>query len=93
MNTKMKRFADASMGKITSLENQLSRVLKPIKPRKEFVSGIAQHFQTGTKAAFVERMANWHLIAMLFAVSISMAVFLAVVLGALRSLLGRKRTA
>jgi hypothetical protein len=93
MNTKMKQFAEASMGKITSLENRLSGVLRPIKPSKEFVHGVAHRIQTGTQAAFVDRIANWHLIAMLIAGLISLAVFLAVVGRVLLSLLGKKRTA
>lgn len=93
MNTKMKQFADASMEKITSLENRLSGVLRPIKPRKEFVHDVAHRIQTGTQAAFVERIANWHIFAMLIAGLISLAVFLAVVGGVLLSLLGKKRTA
>ena len=93
MNKKMKQFTDASKEKITSLENRLSGVLKPVKPRKEFVYGVAHRIQTGTRAAFVDRIANWHIIAMLFAGLISLAVFLAVVGGALLSLLGKKRTA
>jgi len=93
MNTKMKQFADASMGKIASLENRLSGVLRPIKPRKEFVHGVAHHIQTGTQATFVDRIANWHLIAMLIAGLISLAVVLAVVGRVLLSLLGKNRTA
>lgn len=93
MNTKMKQFAGASMDKITSLENLLSGVLRPIKPRKEFVHNVAHRIQTGTQAAFVDRIANWHLIAILFAGLISLAIFLAVVGRVLTSLLGKKRTA
>lgn len=93
MNTKMKQFADASMGKITSLENRLSGVLRPIKPRKEFVHGVAHRIQTGTQAAFVDRIANWHLIAIMIAGLISLTVFLAIVGRVLMSLLGKKRTA
>ncbi len=91
MNTKIKQFADASMGKIASLENRLSGVLRPIKPRKEFVHGVAHRIQAGTQAAFADRIANWHLIAVLIAGLISLAVFLAVVGRALLSLLGKKR--
>ncbi|MCX6034713.1 MAG: hypothetical protein NTV38_07030 [Chloroflexi bacterium] len=93
MNTKMKQFAEASMGKITSLENRLSGVLRPIKPRKEFIHGVAHRIQRGTQVAFVDRIANWHIIAMLIAGLISLAVFLAVVGRVLLSLLGKKRTA
>lgn len=93
MNTKMKQFADASMGKITSLENRLSGVLRPIKPRKEFVHGVAHRIQTGTQAAFVDRIANWHLIAIMIAGLISLTVFLVIVGRVLMLLLGKKRTA
>jgi hypothetical protein len=93
MNTKMKQLADASMERIVSLEKRLSGVLKPIKPRKEFVHGVAHNLQTGTQTAFVDRIANWHLIAMLIAGLISMVVFLAVMWRVLLSLLGKKRTA
>jgi len=94
MNNKMKQFADASKGKITSMENRLSGVLRPIKPRKEFVHGIAHRIQAGTHATFfVERIANWHLVAMLIASLISLTVFLAIVGRALLLLLGKKRTA
>jgi len=94
MNEKMKQFTDASMGKITSLENLLSGALRPIKPSKEFVHGVAHRIQAGTQATFlVERIADWHLIAMLIAGLVSLAVFLAVAGRALVSILGKKRTA
>ena len=94
MNTKMKQFADASMGRIASLENRLSGVLKPIRPRKEFVHGVAHRIQTGNRAAFiVDRIANWHLIAMLIAGLISLVVFAAVVGRVLLSLQRKKHTA
>jgi len=93
MNNKMRQLADASKEKFTSLENRLSGAFRPIKPRKEFVHGVANRIQTGTRAAFVDRIANWHLMAMLIAGVISLAVFLAVVGSVLLSLLGKKRTA
>jgi F0F1-type ATP synthase assembly protein I len=91
MNRKVKQFADMSMGKINSLEKRLSGVLKPVKPRKEFVHGVAQRIQTGSHTTFfVDRIANIHVIALLIAGLISMGVFLAVVVRALATL---KRTA
>jgi hypothetical protein len=93
MNTKMRKFADASMERITSMENRLSGVLKPIKPRKEFVYGVAQRIQTKTQTIFVDSVANWRFAAMLIAGLLSMAVFLAVVGRVLASLLRKKRTA
>ncbi len=94
MNTKMKQFADASKEKITSLENRLSGALKPVKPSKEFVHGVAHRIQAGKRTPYlVERIANWHLIAVLIAGLLSLAVFLAVVVRALLSRLDKKRTA
>jgi hypothetical protein len=93
MNTKMKQFADASMEKITSLEKRLSGVIRPIKPRKEFVHGVAHRIQAGTQSAFVDRITNWHLIAILMAGLISLLVFLAVMGRVLLSLQGKKRIA
>jgi hypothetical protein len=93
MNTKMRKFADASMERITALENRLSGVLMPIKPRTEFVHGVAQRIRTNTQAAFVDRIANWRLLAMLIAGFLSFGIFLAVVGRVLQSLLRKKRTA
>jgi hypothetical protein len=94
MNENMKHIATASMEKLTSLENRLSGVLKPIKPRKEFVHGVAHRIQAGTQATFLaDRIANWHVIAIFMAGLVSLAVFLAVAGRALISLMGKKRTA
>ncbi len=90
MNTKMRKFADASMEKISSMENRLSGVLKPIKPSKEFVNEVAQRIQTNSTTTFVDRVAEWRLIAMLIAGFLSMAVFLAVLGRVLSTLLRRK---
>jgi hypothetical protein len=89
----MRKFADASMEKISSIENRLSGVFKPIKPRKEFVHEVAQRIQTKNQTAFVDRVAEWHFVAMLIAGFISMAVFLAVLGRVLISLLKKKSTA
>jgi hypothetical protein len=94
MSGKVKQFADASMGKLNSLEKRLSGVLRPVTPRKEFVHGVARHIQTEPRTTlFVERIAHWHVVAMLIAGVVSLAVFLAVAVRALVSLLGKKRTA
>jgi hypothetical protein len=93
MNKRMKQLADASVGRISSLENQLSGVLKPIKPRREFVHGVAHRIQTGTQLAFVDRIADWHLIAVMIAGLISLTVVLTIVGRVLLSLLGKKPTA
>jgi hypothetical protein len=93
MNTKMRKFADASMDRITSMENRLTGVFKPIKPRKEFVYGVAKRIQTKTQTILVDSVANWRFVGMLIAGFISAAVFLAVIGKVLVSLLTKKRTA
>jgi hypothetical protein len=93
MNSKIKQIADSSLDKIASLEKRLSGVLKPIKPRKEFVHGVAHRIQTGPQAAFVDWIANWHLVAILIAGIFSLIVFLAVVGRVLQSLTRKRRIA
>ena len=86
-----KRFADASMATISSLENRLSGTLKPIAPRKEFIHGLGHRIQAGNRTAFVNHVANWHILAMVIAGLVSLAVFLAMVSRALLTLVGKKR--
>ena len=93
MGTKMQRIPDTSGGKITSMEHRLTGALRPVKPRTEFVHGIARRIRTEPRVAFVERIANWRLIAILIAGLVSLTVFLAVLGRALLSLAGKKRPA
>ena len=89
-----KRFADASMAKISSLENRLSGTLKPVAPRKEFINGLGQRIQAGSRPTFVNPVANWHLFALLVAGLVSLAVFLAMVARALvTAMIGKKPAA
>jgi hypothetical protein len=73
-----------------SLESRLSGALKPIAPRKEFIHGLGNRIQSGTRATFVNHVANWHILAMMVAGLVSLAVFLAMVARALVSLAGKK---
>jgi hypothetical protein len=94
MSGKVKQFADASMEKIASMEKRLSGVLRPVKPRKEFVHGVARRIKTKpNEAFFAQRFTQWHIVAVIIAGMISLAVFLAVTAKALTSLWGKKRTA
>lgn len=90
---KGKNLADASMAKISSMENRLSGALKPVAPRKEFVHGLGQRIQAGNQTGFVHTVANWHILAMLIAGFVSLAVLLAMMARALLALSGKKRTA
>ncbi len=87
-----KNLVDASMEKISSMENRLSGTLKPVAPRREFVHGLGQRIQEGNRAAFVNYVANWHILAALIAGFISLAVFLAMAARALL-ILSRKKHA
>ena len=87
-----KKLADASMAKISSLENRLSGTLKPVAPRREFVHGLGEQIQAGNRAAFVNYVANWHILAVLIAGLVSLAVMLAVLARALLKLAGKKDT-
>jgi len=90
---KEKKLADASNAKISFMENRLSGTLKPVAPRQEFVHGLGQRIQAGNRGAFVYRIANWPILAMLIAGLVSLAVLLAMVSRALLALSGKKRTA
>ncbi len=88
-----KRFSDASMAKIASLENRLSGTLKPVAPRKEFVYGLAQRIQSTQRPTFVDRVAEWHLFALLAAAVVSMAILLGFLVRAIIESVARKRMA
>lgn len=93
MNGKVKQLADASIEKIGSLEKRLSGAFKQIKPRQEFVHGVAERIQANSHAALlVERITSWRLIAIVVAAIVSLAVFLALLGRALAALLGKKPT-
>ena len=88
-----KRLVDASLEKISLMESRLSGTLKPVAPRREFVHGLGQRIQAGNRAAFVNPIANWHILALLIAGFISLAVVLAMLVRALLALSGKKRMA
>jgi len=88
-----KNLADASMAKISSMEHRLSGALKPVAPRQEFVHGLGERIQAGNRLDFVYTVANWHVLAMLIAGFVSLAVLLAMVARALLALSGKKRVA
>ena len=73
-----KNLADATLARISSLENRLSGTLKPVAPRQEFVHGLGQRIQAGNQTSFVHTVANWPILALLIAGFVSLAVLLAV---------------
>jgi hypothetical protein len=88
-----KNLANATLAKISLLENRLSGTLKPVAPRQEFVHGLGQRIQAGNRASFVNHVTNWHMLAILIAGLVSLAMFLAMVARALLALAEKKRTA
>ena len=90
---KGKNLADASMAKISSMESRLSGTLKPVAPRQEFVQGLVQRIQSGSRPGLVYTVANWHILAMLIAAFVSLAVLLAMAMRALLVLSGKRRSA
>jgi len=90
---KGKNLPDASMAKISSMENRLSGALKPVAPRQEFVHGLGQRIQAGTRTGLVHTVAQWPILALLIAGFVSLAVLLAMVMRALLALSGKKRAA
>ncbi len=93
MGSKMQQLADTSRGKILSMEHRLSGALRPIKPRTEFVHGVARHIRETPRVTLVDRISNMHFTAFLIAILISLAVFVALVGRALLSLVDKKRLA
>ncbi len=81
----------ARADKYSSLESRLSGILKPIPPRKEFVSDLSHRIQMNNKTTLVNHLANWHFLAMLLAGVISALVLLALGIRALMILTGKKR--
>jgi hypothetical protein len=88
-----KNLAEATMSKISLMENRLSGTLKPVAPRQEFVHGLGERIQTGSRSAFVNPAANWHLMAILLAGLVSLAMVLAMLARALLMQSGKKRMA
>jgi hypothetical protein len=84
---------DVSMARISSMENRLSGALKPVAPRQEFIHGLGQRIQATNRTGLVLTVANWHILAMLIAGFVSLAVLLAMMARALLALSGKKRTA
>ena len=87
------KFAEPSPAKITSMENRLSGTLKPVRPRQEFVYGLRSQIQTRKRTTLVNHVANWHILAMLVAGFVSLAVLVAMAARALLTMAGKKRTA
>jgi hypothetical protein len=88
-----KRIADASRATFSALEKKLSGTLKPVAPPQGFVHDLGHRIQAGSRVSLVNHVANWHILALLIAGFITLAMLLAMVARALLGLSGKKRTA
>lgn len=86
-----KRIANASLATISALEKKLSGTLKPVMPPKDFVHDLGHRIQAGSRVTLVNHVANWHILALLIAGLVSLAMLLAMVARALLGLSNKKR--
>lgn len=89
-----KKSAETSKTNISSMEERLLGILKPIAPRREFVRGLGRHILAGNQGtSVVNQVTEWPVLAALIAGLVSLAIFLAMVARALLTLSEKKRTA
>ncbi len=84
-------IGEAHRTKLDSVEKRLSGILRPIPPRKEFVSGLSHRIQAGNRTSIVNHLASWHFFAMLIAGLVSVVILVAVGVRALLELVERRR--
>jgi hypothetical protein len=92
MGSKLNQLSDETGRRISSMENRLFGTFKPIQPRREFVRGIARRIQAIPRVAIANRIANWHLLALLIAGLLSITIFLSFLGRALLSLVKKEDT-
>ncbi len=85
------QYGDTHNSKLELVEKRLSGILKPVPPRKEFVSGLSHRIQAGNRASIVNHLANWHFFAMLIAGLVSVLILVAVGVRALLELVAKRR--
>ena len=85
-----RRFVEATKSKINPLERRLAGILKPVAPRREFVSSLNRRIQTIRPPAIVDRLAELKVILLVLAGIVSFGLLVGVGIRALVNLLGRK---
>ena len=85
--SKRDEFLKASKNRIVELEHRLSGVLKPIKPRQEFVKGLRQRIDVLHKPSIVGNLSLFQLLFVILAGVFSAAVLVVMGTRALLSLL------
>ena len=86
-----RQIVDASKAGLSSLENRLANVLKPIPPRKEFVSSLGHRIQSVHRPSIIERVNNLHVALIVVAAWLTVGVLIMVGLRTIMSLFKNKR--
>jgi len=81
------RLMEVSKDKVASLEKRLAGVLKPIRPRQEFVRGLRQKIRVTNPPIVVRRFTRGEFIFLVIGSIVSVAVLLALGVRALFSML------
>ncbi len=89
MKTARQIVAD-SKAKLGTLESKLAGTLKPVAPRREFVTGLGSHIKTTRPPAIVDRLAGVNSALILIAGLLSLGVLVALGMRALFALFGKK---
>jgi len=81
------------MGNLTvqGLEQQLAGTLKPVRPRREFVSGLGRRIHNWKKLLLDTSRETWKSILLVLMGLLSLAIFLALIGRSLYQLLGIKK--
>jgi hypothetical protein len=75
-----RKLVEVSKDKVASLENLLESILKPIRPRQEFVHGLRQTIRVSDQPLIVHKFTRREFILLLVSGLVSIAVLM--VLGA-----------
>jgi hypothetical protein len=86
-----RQIVDVSKATLNSMENRLASVLKPVPPRKEFVSTLGNQIQTLHHSIIVNRLTNTHTILILLAGILSTGALLLIGIRAIFSFMKTHR--
>ena len=87
-----RQIIDASKATLSSLENQLAGVLKPVPPRKEFVNTLGNQIQKIQQPTIIHRLTSTQSIIILLAGMLSIGALLILGARAIFSLANRRVT-
>jgi hypothetical protein len=81
------KLVEVSKDKVASLEKRLAGILKPVRPRGEFVRGLGQKFQAIRPSVVVNRFSRREFVFLVIGGLLSLSVLLALGVRAMISLL------